>query len=307
MKHGRYSWLGVFWLVLLYAAPAGAWNASGHRVVALRAFQLLEEDQRAYWRDILAAHPEAGRFQRKARPVPGLDGAGFFVEASTWADEIRHDPRFQEEGPSGEGASGLDGYADLGRHRDWHFREEADDYGPGRGVLDQVIPRLQRHVHDETRSRAERAVALAWLMHLVADAHQPLHVARLGPDDHGGLSIRVLDLRARQRAEMDLHSWWDQLGGPMGLRGSPLLEQVNRLPRLKRFSAPGAVSAWLAEGRRLAATEVRLPEGDSPEGGLFVIDDGYRQQAQGVANQQLARAGERLAMMLKGGGTRQTR
>jgi hypothetical protein len=58
----------------------------------------------------------------------------------------------------------------------------------------------------------QKAIALAWLFHLVGDIHQPLHTAQLftvgySTGDRGGNEICVRVTQARQ--PMDLHRFWD--------------------------------------------------------------------------------------------------
>ena len=57
-----------------------------------------------------------------------------------------------------------------------------------------------------------KAIALAWLFHLVGDIHQPLHTAQLftveyPKGDRGGNEICVRVTQAGQ--PMDLHRFWD--------------------------------------------------------------------------------------------------
>jgi len=57
-----------------------------------------------------------------------------------------------------------------------------------------------------------KAIALAWLFHLVGDIHQPLHTAQLFTTDYpkgdrGGNEICVRVKEAEQ--PMDLHRFWD--------------------------------------------------------------------------------------------------
>jgi S1/P1 Nuclease len=57
-----------------------------------------------------------------------------------------------------------------------------------------------------------KAIALAWLFHLVGDIHQPLHTAQLftveyPEGDRGGNDICVRVTQAGQ--PMDLHRFWD--------------------------------------------------------------------------------------------------
>ena len=60
--------------------------------------------------------------------------------------------------------------------------------------------------------RERKAIALAWLFHLVGDIHQPLHAAQLFTieypnGDRGGNEICVRVTQAGQ--PMDLHRFWD--------------------------------------------------------------------------------------------------
>ena len=68
--------------------------------------------------------------------------------------------------------------------------------------------RVVKKDSDEER----KAIALAWLFHLVGDIHQPLHTAQLFTTEHpqgdrGGNEICVRATQARQ--PMDLHRFWD--------------------------------------------------------------------------------------------------
>src|SRR5262249_51635581 len=79
------------------------------------------------------------------------------------------------------------------------------------GNVLQAIDFNSQKFHDG--SPEEKAVALCWLLHLIADIHQPLHASAafsrhtFEPDviyhgDQGGNSIRIADHR-------DLHALWD--------------------------------------------------------------------------------------------------
>jgi hypothetical protein len=67
-------------------------------------------------------------------------------------------------------------------------------------------------VVNKENDRDRRAVALAWLFHLLGDIHQPLHTAQLFTVDYpngdrGGNEICVRVTQAGQ--PMDLHRFWD--------------------------------------------------------------------------------------------------
>jgi len=69
----------------------------------------------------------------------------------------------------------------------------------------------QRIVADDNDAE-RKAIALAWLFHLVGDIHQPLHTAQIftvdyPQGDRGGNEICVRVTQAGQ--PMDLHRFWD--------------------------------------------------------------------------------------------------
>jgi S1/P1 nuclease len=58
----------------------------------------------------------------------------------------------------------------------------------------------------------QKAIALAWLFHLVGDIHQPLHTAQLFTVDYpnGDRGGNEICLRVRQAGQpIDLHRFWD--------------------------------------------------------------------------------------------------
>ena len=69
----------------------------------------------------------------------------------------------------------------------------------------------QRIVVNENDAE-RKAIALAWLFHLVGDVHQPLHTAQVfttddPKGDRGGNEICVRVTQAGQ--PIDLHRFWD--------------------------------------------------------------------------------------------------
>src|SRR4051794_24741309 len=103
---------------------------------------------------------------RRARLAENRGGvvAAVAAEICNWADRVR------------------------GERRDtaaWHYvdipveHEKFDEVNEGRDG-DNVIDKLAEQAKilaDSKRSKAERAEALKWVVHLVGDIHQPLHCA----------------------------------------------------------------------------------------------------------------------------------
>ncbi len=272
-------------LAVLLPAPAVAWNAAGHRLVATIAWRQLDPDSRSRLAALLARHPDHGRWTARA----GDPGQSAFVEASTWPDDIRRDPRFFDDGETATPSQS--GYPDMARHGAWHY---VDEDARGRrlgGELDRQIDRLSRLLADPRGAPGERAYALPWLIHLVADAHQPLHAGVR--DDEGGNRVSVHDPRHPRLSVMSLHAWWDDLPGPPWLRGQRLERAATALEADHPAPPMGSPTQWIRESRQLA-TGIYPPGETSP----LVIEDDYRSRARQLAGERLVAAGHRLARLL---------
>lgn len=290
-------------LALVVASPALAWNGAGHRLTAVLAWRQLAPAERAELVALLEAHPEADRWERQVGPGHER-GMVLLAAASTWADDIRRDPRFYDE-TSEPAQPTLPGYPDMARRLGWHYVNQPLDAarsgGRPTGELDRQIRRLGETLADPRQSRATRAYALVWLVHLVGDLHQPLHVVTRhngdGSDDAGGNGVALIDPANGRRPETNLHAWWDDLPGPPWLRGTPLLAVADRLARLPLAADDGRpdIGRWRAASVDLARrVAYALPAGAPP----MRIDEDYRRRAQAVADEQIALAGRRLAQLL---------
>lgn len=286
--------------LLLAAPPALAWNGAGHRLVAVTAWRGLDAATRAAVGRLLLQHPDAATWVARSPELPPAYAA--FVEAATWPDDIRHDPRFHDEGEAPTPA--LPGFPDMARHRDWHYADRAVAGIPapepgGTGQIDSRIPALERTVADRGQTIAARAYALVWLLHLVGDAHQPLHAASrydaAGQSDRGGNGVAVNDLANARRPRTTLHAYWDDLPGPAGLRGAALEAAADRLPAPATPATPAGVVTWLGESERLAREVAYAGIGDE----AATLDAAYRERATRVADERLRLAGQRLALELR--------
>ena len=155
---------------LFLTTHALAWNAAGHRLVAAIAWQQLSPASQDFASAALARHPDHGRWLDRARTA---DPAAIFAEAATWPDDIRSDPRFYDEGRDEETPS-LPGMPDTARHKRWHYVDLDERGNRESGEADRQIERLSQLMRSG-RSQ-DVTYALPWLLHLVADIHQPLHV-----------------------------------------------------------------------------------------------------------------------------------
>ncbi|MBW8844033.1 MAG: hypothetical protein JF607_03540 [Burkholderiales bacterium] len=101
-----------------------------------------------------------------------------------------------------------------------------------------------------TGSPAERLKALKWVVHLVADAHQPPHAG--SSDDRGGNRFQV---RAFGRGT-NLHAVWDSVLIANWPGGLPVLRDVAASTK-QRVDGSLSVGAWLQESCELVAAPSR--------------------------------------------------
>ena len=274
------------------ALPAYAWNAAGHRLVAVIAWQQLTPPTREAISAVLARHPDHDRWVEKAR---SRDGIALFAEASTWPDDIRNDPRFHDEDREPP-TPALPGLPDTARHKRWHY-VDLDAAGKVRdGEIDRQIERLSHLLQAKgraARNSSQIAYALPWLLHLVADIHQPLHVGQHG--DEGGNKIEIENPFNKRLPFSSLHLYWDDLPGPPWLRGERLEKNAARLMDNYPKPVQGDVVLWRAESHQLLAFAYPKASGSL----LPIINEDFQRDARAIANRRIVEAGCRLGRLLE--------
>ncbi len=196
-------------LLGLAAAPrsALAWDELGHMVVVRIAWSELSPATRARVTAILLEAPaDAGLVQLRPAPDDPQRDLMFAAYASTWPDIIRrHEPAERHAY-----------HRPPWHYINWFWSEGTDGEIIASSTLkpDTVniaveLERQSRIVADSAAPAAERAVALAWLLHLVGDIHQPLHAsARVTAEepagDKGGNTFKL-------DGTMSLHWYWDEV------------------------------------------------------------------------------------------------
>lgn len=250
-----------------FVQPVFAWGDKGHRVVAVVAEARLEPAAR--------------------EAVRSLIGSSRLRDVAMWADDIR-------------------------RHRPetatWHYVDiplDRRDYDPARDCVHPrpgdcvvaAVERFQAALADRDRPRAERAEALRFVTHFVADLHQPLHCA--DNRDRGGNDIPVVFfgevLNEFSGKPWNLHAVWD--AGLIERRGLSVSQYARRLSRWLARHPPGAIAEgtvadWAMESHRAAVdTSYRLPPDKN-------LDHDYADAALPVVDERLAKAGARLAKLL---------
>jgi hypothetical protein len=152
---------------------------------------------------VLEKHPwYANQWQERLQDASLDRDMVLFMQAARWPDELRATDRQHHRGPW--------------HYINWPFKPEGQPASvqvrePDPVSILTALAENERVVRNETDPE-RKAIALAWLFHLVGDIHQPLHTAQLftveyPQGDRGGNEICVRVTQAGQ--PMDLHSFWD--------------------------------------------------------------------------------------------------
>lgn len=247
----------------LLPAQAMAWGRSGHRLVARLAEAQLTPQARLAIQELLAGEDDAS--------LAGI---------ANWADELRDlHPELAEQSAR------------------WHYVNLAEHdctYVPPRDCADGqcVIEAIQAQaaiLGDPGQPLEARGRALKFVVHLVGDAHQPLHAGYAR--DLGGNRFQI-NLGGKGS---NLHSLWDrELLASSGLEEDALLA---RLQTVAPAAQPGALPLpeEVANWSRHACRVVLQPGFYPPRAKL---DENYLTTWLPVAEQSLAGAGMHLAWLL---------
>lgn len=278
--------LAAFALACALALPAPAtlaWNAAGHRLVAAVAWRQMPAEARRGAAALLRQHPDFEKWTAKGDNTPGYAA---FLGAATWPDDIRNDRRYHDSDTPPASA----------RHKDWHYVDLAPDGSVRDGQLDRQIGELARDLHSPSLPAEDKAIALAWLIHLVGDIHQPLHVGCR--DDEGGNRFEIEDPFNPRLPFTNLHTWWDDQPGPPWLRGKRLDKAADAL--LAAHPQPprqGNVALWRAESHQIACAAAY----PTSRGSLLpAVSEEFRTDAHAIVDERLTTAGFRLAHLLQG-------
>ena len=253
------DYIGIITGFLIFLFPAQAvvaWGPEGHRIVGeIAQRHLLPEVQRKIEMDF---------------------SIGKLADVSDWADQVK-DARHQHN-----------------RHFT-NIKESSREYSQQRDCANkecvtEIIPKYERVLNDTSAPAWERREALKYLVHFVADIHQPLHLGNEG--DRGGNDV-LLSFYGKQT---NLHALWDsglifhymKPGLPSYVRA---MDQKIREQDISRWKESQPID-WTNESRLLALDFAYSPmlTGEVP------MD--YALKSMGIIEVQLCRAGIRLAHLL---------
>jgi hypothetical protein len=155
---------------LLITTSVLAWGPTGHRTVAEVA--------------------ERNLTPKTLEAVKKILKGNNLARAATFPDEIRSDPKKYS-------------YTFVWHFTDWPDDMQEHDENKGDGRLIQTLPELLKTIKNPSASADEKEFALKFIIHMVGDIHQPLHVGT--GHDRGGNDCKV----TFHDEPMNLHELWD--------------------------------------------------------------------------------------------------
>jgi hypothetical protein len=308
---GPLTIVGAALAVLLLPMRASlAWGPEGHRVVALIADRALQQSDPGVRAKILAvlATDKGNRLTKSD-----------IASEATWADVLRekseearsatsawHSVRFKPDNP------------DLARacfgRKPLPVGYPAS-HGPQDNCSVDKIEQFGAELKNPETSSFERLAALQFLLNLVGDLHDPLHAIDRG--DQGGECIA---LQIGAKPPVRLSTYWAEtlvaeVAGPDAAKGASRIAASVPAAESQKW-VEGNPEAWAEESYQIAKTVTYSFAAAQPTGkhsfparpgqveacpsvALYQVGPDYETKALATVKQLLAKAGVRLARILR--------
>ena len=297
----------VFIVVFLSCGiQAFGWDETGHKITAYIAWQRMTPEVREKVIKILRNSPEdsqlAAFYMSYGSRTRESREREFFMIAATWPDIIK-DNDFQTR---------FNKYAK--NNSDWHYVNSFWTLKDGKAVMvEDMSPagRIMKKLDDfnalirSNASDAEKAIAIAWLEHLIGDIHQPLHAsARVNEydpkGDRGGNAFLLTPKGTKRNEQDNLHSFWDGIVVRYKPNQDncefeyiePIAQDILKMysyDKMKDKLSQGKFDTWANESLAIAMNVAYkdLKFGEKPS-------DKYTKKAFEIAQERLALGGYRL-------------
>ncbi|MEA2668222.1 MAG: nuclease [Chloroflexota bacterium] len=264
-------------LACLASTTVQTWSPQGHRLVALLAASHLTPMAR--------------------QNVSWLLGDASLADVAVWADlylEGNNQTSFWHYVNIPPDATSYD------RDRDCPRQPGVPAGGRGDRWRDCVVDRIlynQERLANTSLDRADRTIALKFLVHLIGDLHQPFH--GLGVERGGnGIPVSVFGSATCNYGggapyPCNLHGVWDTaLIAHRRLSDQQYLVELERQIKQRRWDAvaTGSPAEWAMESHAFAKAALLPPQG--------VADEAYYRAEIAVVDERLALGGLRLATWL---------
>ena len=235
-----------------------------------------------------------------------------FVHAATWADDIKtREYAYTRDNVNSATAGQNIGYSDHNQHAYWHFKDT--NFSPDGTPLPppdpvDLVTQLKlmiaalppsSGVSDDVRS-----YDLVWILHLVGDAHQPLHAvsrftASIPNGDAGGNAETVVPATGETIA---LHAYWDRIFGgyssPYGaVFDADAEDGISKISVNRTAAQVSDPEAWINESAEFAKQSAYLPPVSTGTNAVLLSRD-YETNARNIARSRAALAAARLANLI---------
>jgi hypothetical protein len=247
-------------LVVMATLTLISWGGAGHRTIATIAQNHLTPKAQAAIRSII--------------------GDTTLASISSWADEVRSsDPGFASTGT-------------------WHYINLPSGYNYEQFVaavkndthpnVYSALLKCEADLKSDTTSAKYRAIALKFVVHLVGDLHQPMHVSHA--DDQGGNLVKIIF----NGEPTNLHSLWDS----KLINYHPMT--VDMMATEYDKATPQQITKWQSEDTLtwlyesyVIAEQIYAQAAKSPN-----FNDDYYRTAISIIQKRLLQGGIRLAGVL---------
>jgi hypothetical protein len=244
---------------LLITQYAFSWGVTGHRVIGEIAQDHLTK-----------------KAKKELRKLIGKEALAWW---SNWPDFIKSDSTWNHASPWH--------YVDLPGHMEKEkFIEELKKL-PGKNLYTQV-PAMLAELKDKSLPVEKRRVALYFLIHLIGDLHQPLHVGR--DEDAGGNKIVVYWFDKKT----NLHTLWDSMLIEFQQYSYTEYAKLLNIADENQVKAwqSGSLEEWFYESHVMSDSIYDATPNESK------LSYKYNYQFQKIVEDQLLKGGVRLAALL---------
>jgi hypothetical protein len=232
----------------------------------------------------------------------------FFMIAACWSDIVR-DRDFQVR------------YKKY-HQSNWHYSDTfwtlengqvkiLDNPSAEGGKAVEKLFEFNKMMRDSSVTDDQKAIAIAWFLHLAGDLHQPLHtsarITELEPKgDLGGNTFLLTPKNTPRENQVSLHWFWDSIvsrvverknDAPDSVYLPPIAARIMKkypFARMKNRLRPGQFDEWQKESFSLATREVFPPTLVREQ----MPSKRYIRNAFRISEEQIALAGYRMGEML---------
>lgn len=293
-------------LCLLIPFSANAFNYVGHVVIAEAAYKMLERDDQKRLNELAETARDEGNLTSTFRAYRGVSS---FATAVTIPERVKSDSVadiYAEFGATVPAALSANANTTTA---EWHYIDrpyKAQSCATafiGARNIETALADLKA-AYGEASDDETRAITMAFIAHLVGDAHQPLNTVSMDLDpeagcakDRGGMKFCIVEREDDQPcpAGKNLHAFWESAAESMEDRKriNHYVRKVLRVAqRLDENELKGDVASWTQESHGHADFAYNTPVDEWPS-------RKYESEAADLAVKQMARAAVRLKMMIE--------